>query len=313
MIRFDSVTKYFGTKRALSGLSFEVRRGEILGLVGRNAAGKTTTLNILSGQLLPSTGEVYLEGERVTERPQALRSRIGFLPEMPPLYREMTVRAYLLFAVQIRGVSAAEAPGRVAETIATMGLEEVASDRLGDLSRGFQQRVGIAQAVIHKPPVVLLDEPMAGLDPLQIVQLRELIGSLRGGHTVILSSHLLPEIANVCDRVVLMDQGAVRAIGTEAELRGILAAERRIALLVRGDRAVLKKALEGVQGVEVETLREQGRNLQRATVKCRGDPREALSHACMEAGLGLLEIKWEEDGLEALFLQMIGAEGGTAA
>lgn len=165
MIRFDSVTKYFGTKRALSGLSFEVRRSEFLGLVGRNAAGKTTTLNILSGQLLPSTGEVYLEGEPVTERPRALRSRIGFLPEVPPLYREMTVRAYLMFAGQIRSVSAAEAPGRVAETLATMGLEEVASDRLGDLSRGFQQRVGIAQAVIHKPPVVLLDEPMAGLDP----------------------------------------------------------------------------------------------------------------------------------------------------
>ncbi|HUJ73205.1 MAG TPA: ABC transporter ATP-binding protein, partial [bacterium] len=199
---------------ALDDLSFHVPAGHIAGLVGKNGAGKSTTLKILSGQLLPSSGEVWVEGFPVSTQPLEVRRRIGFLPETPPLYPEMTVTGYLVYAARLRGVAGRQAGARVREVMERLGLVEVARERLRALSRGFQQRVGIAQAIVHGPSVVLLDEPMAGLDPLQIVQTRELVRSLKPQHTVLFSSHILGEIASLCDSILLLDGGRLKAQGT---------------------------------------------------------------------------------------------------
>jgi len=313
MIKFEKLTKYYGEKKALNELSFEVATGEIIGLVGKNGAGKSTALKILSAQMLPSSGEVSVDGVSVTENPEAVRARMGFLPEAAPLYREMTVASYLTFAGRLRQVSKAEIQQRVDQVAAETGLVEVMHDRLAGLSRGYQQRVGIAQALIHRPPVVLLDEPMGGLDPLQIVQIRDLIQRLRGQHTVLFSSHILSEITNVCDRVVLIDQGTVRAVGSEDELRRDLSPWRQMSLMVRGKPAKVKSALSKVKAVSITKQDELPDGLMHLQLALEKDVREEVATTCAEQGLGLLEMKAQADGLEDLFLQLVGgAEGGMA-
>ncbi len=310
MIQVENLSKRYGDTLALNRLSFRVAEGEIIGLVGKNGAGKSTALKILSAQMLPSSGEAFIDGISVAGAPELVRARIGFLPEVVPLYPEMTVRRYLAFAARLRQVAKADVAGRIESAAAETGLEEVLAARLGSLSRGYQQRVGIAQAMIHRPPVILLDEPMAGLDPLQIVQIRDLIVSLRGRHTVLFSSHILSEITHVCDRVVLIDEGEVRAEGAESELRRGLARRVRLSLLVKGARKSLLDVLDGFEGVSVEKTAPEEKGRVRATLNARGDIREALAKACVLAGLGLLELKTEQGGLEELFLQVLGTEAG---
>ena len=312
MIQVENLTRYYGVKRALHGLTFRVRQGEIVGLVGKNGAGKSTALKILSGQMLPSAGDVRIDGISVPEEPHAVRARIGYLPEVAPLYREMSVRGYLAFVARLRNVPGAQVAGRVAAVCEEMGLSEMGGERLGELSKGFQQRVGIAQATIHEPPVILLDEPMAGLDPLQIVHIRDLIVSLRKRHTVLFSSHILSEITHVCDRVILIDEGAVRAEGAEAELRKSMTAGRRISLLVRGSERKLTSVLKRVGGLREESRMRTGKNQLHVWLAGKEDKREALSKACVEAGLGLLELKGDQDGLEDLFVQLLQPDEGAA-
>lgn len=306
MITVQNLTKYFGRKRALHRLDFKVAKGEIIGLVGKNGAGKTTALRILSAQVLPTEGEVTVGGISVTQTPEKVRAMIGFLPEVAPLYKEMTVRRFLQFAARLRQVPPAEAPQRLEEVMVQTGLTDVAGERLAGLSRGYQQRVGIAQATIHKPPVIMLDEPMGGLDPLQIVQIRELILSLRKHHTVLFSSHILSEITNVCDRVVIIDQGAVRAVGTESELRESMSPWRNLSVAVKGSEAALKKAIGGVKGATLEKTAPLDKGMLRAEVNCTEDVREKISAACVGAGLGLVELRGEHTGLEDLFLGVLG-------
>ncbi|HEX7926821.1 MAG TPA: ABC transporter ATP-binding protein [bacterium] len=321
MIEVRQISKAFRDVQALRGIAFRVGKGEIIGLVGKNGAGKSTTLKVLSGQLLPSAGDALVDGCSVVNDPLEVRRRIGYLPETPPLYPEMTPRSYLLFAAQLRGVAGPLARGRVDDVIAKTGLEPVATRPMLGLSRGYQQRVGIAQAIVHNPPVLLLDEPMAGLDPLQIVQIRELIRSLKHDHTLLFSSHILAEITNVCDRIVLIDQGQVKAEGSEAELRKNLLQSRRLVATVLGDRAKLVAALQKIPGVSVtaEAGSEPGTVTARIQAESTaGDPRERVSRACAEAGLALLELRAEDHGLEDLFLMVLGdpsksgATGGKA-
>ncbi len=314
MIEVRQLRKAYRDILALRGITFQVAKGEIVGLVGKNGAGKSTTLKVLSGQLLPSTGDAVVDGFSVVDAPLEVRRRIGYLPETPPLYPEMSPRAYLEFAARLRGVPAQQAPGRVAEVIARTGLEPVAGRPMRGLSRGFQQRVGIAQAIVHNPPVLLLDEPMAGLDPLQIVQIRELIRSLKGDHTLLFSSHILAEITNVCDRILLIDQGQVKAQGSEAELRQSWIHQRTLAVTVRGDAVRLQHVLDRLPGVKAEVApgREPGTVTARITTAGGGqDPREQLSRACGEAGLPLLELRTEEHGLEEVFLLLLGSGQGA--
>ncbi|MCZ6473826.1 MAG: ABC transporter ATP-binding protein [SAR324 cluster bacterium] len=308
MIRSDNLTKFYGTNQALHGLSFRVRRGEIVGLVGKNGAGKSTALKILSGQMLPSAGEVFIDGISVSVDPRAVRARIGYLPEVAPLYREMTVEGYLKFAARLRNVEAGALAAHIEEVTKQTGLSDVIGERLGHLSKGYQQRVGIAQALVHQPPVILLDEPMAGLDPLQIVQIRDLIVSLRKRHTVLFSSHILSEITQVCDRVILIDKGKVRAEGAEAELRRQATRPRQLSLLVRGSEKNLNDALRNVPGLREVSRAKQQQGQWRVRLTVKEDAREKLSKACLEAGLGLLELRGEHDGLEDLFLELLEAD-----
>lgn len=316
MIQVDRLEKSYGPLRALDGLSFQARPGEILGLVGKNGAGKTTVLKILSGQLLPSAGHARVDGLDVVTDGLAVRGRIGYLPEAPPLYPEMTVTGYLRFCAGLRGLTRAQADARLPEVLALAGLESVAGTPLRHLSRGFQQRVGIAQAIVHDPAVVLLDEPMAGLDPLQIVQTRDLIRGLKPRHTVVFSSHILGEIASLCDRIVLVERGRVRAEGTEEELWALRTRARPLLLRLRADAEVALKALRRIKGAEVETA-PQGHAVAGEVwlrVVHPEDVRERISRACVEAGLGLLEQRLEGEGLEELFVQLVGdARGKTGA
>lgn len=312
MIQVENLTKFYGAKRVLNGLDFRVAAGEVVGLVGKNGAGKSTALKILSSQVLPSAGEARIDGISVPDNPQAVRERIGFLPEVPPLYREMTVRAYLTFVGGLRNIPRKRLAGRVEEVSEETGLTEAGAERLGNLSKGYQQRVGIAQAMVHQPLVIMLDEPMAGLDPLQIVQIRDLIVSLRSRHTVLFSSHILSEITHVCDRVILIDEGMVRAVGSEAELREAMSAGRRISLLVRGSEKKLTAMLGRVRGLSESSRSKVGQNQWQLLLTAREDKREALSKACIEAGLGLIEMKSDQGGLEELFVQLLQPEEAAA-
>ena len=315
MIQVERLTKYYGARRVLNRLAFRVEAGEIVGLVGKNGTGKSTALRILSGQLLPTSGRVRIDGISVPDDPQAIRERIGYLPEVPPLYREMTVRAYLTFVGGLRRIPRKDSAASVSKVCEETGLTEVIGERLGDLSKGYQQRVGIAQAIIHHPSVILLDEPMAGLDPLQIVQIRDLIVSLRSRHTVLFSSHILSEITNVCDRVILIDQGTVRAEGAEAELRESMSAGRHISVLVRGAEKKLTAVVGGIKGLEETSRTKAGQNLWHLALQAKDDKREAFSKACVQAGLGLIEMKSDHSGLEDLFMQLLepGDSPGKAA
>jgi len=308
VIQVTELTKFYGAQCALNGLSFVLQPGEIAGLVGKNGAGKTTALRILSGQMLPGSGDALIAGHSVVRDPFEVRRRIGFLPEFPPLYNEMPVRSFLAFTARLRRVPAGRVGAAVARVVGLTDLEEVADAPVRTLSRGFRQRVGIAQAVIHEPPVVLLDEPMAGLDPVQIVHMRDLILGLRGRHTVLFSSHNLSEITQVCDRVILIDRGAVRAEGAEHELRARLYDRHRLRLVLRGTAAQARAVLARFP----QATGEEDAGAEPGTVALRvaagEDLREPLARACLEAGLGLLELTETQSGLEELFVHLL--EGG---
>lgn len=306
MIEATQVCKYFGETKALDNLDFNIEAGEIVGLVGKNGAGKSTALRIFSCQLIPSSGTVRVDGISLEDHPREVRRRIGFLPEEPPLYREMSVQSYLEFAAGLHGLSSSEARKRTHAVMGETSLEDVARERLGNLSRGYRQRVGIAQAIVHDPKLVLLDEPMAGLDPLQISQARDLIKSLGKRHTVLFSSHILSEITNVCDRVILIDEGKVRAEGSEDALWERFHHHRRITMKVRGARAAIEKALKSVHGITLKNTQPEEDGVHALTLEAQGEVREQLSAACVNAKLGLLEIRTERHGLEDLFVRLIG-------
>jgi ABC-2 type transport system ATP-binding protein len=309
MIRVENLSKAYGERMALDRCSFGVPAGHIVGLVGKNGAGKTTALRILSGQLLPTEGEVWIDGHALSQEGIAIRARIGYLPETPPLYPEMTVEGYLRFACGLRGVAGDQVAARIQDVEARTGLTGALQQRLGTLARGYRQRVGIAQAIVHDPPVVLLDEPLGGLDPLQIVQIRDLILSLKPRHTVLFSSHILSEVTQVCDSVVLLDQGKVKAEGSEERLRQEMLQRRTLRLLVRGDSQAVSRALQALSGNEVRVKPAPGAaGLIEAEITGSEDVRERASRMCVEAGLGLLELREERHGLEALMLQLLERE-----
>ena len=218
MIEVKGLTKYYGEHAAIHDLNFAIDRGEVIGFLGLNGAGKTTTLKILGCVLLPTAGEVTVDGIDIARDPHAVRRRIGFLPDTPPLYGEMTVGRYLTFAAELRGVPKTEAARAVAEAEEKTATREVHDQLISSLSHGYRQRVGVAQALVHKPQLLILDEPTSGLDPVQIVEMRATIKVLRGEHTILLSSHILSEISQTCDRLLVIQNGEIVAQGSEQEL-----------------------------------------------------------------------------------------------
>lgn len=307
MISVEGVSRWYGPHAAVRELDFAIAEGELVGLLGLNGAGKTTTLRLLAGLLRPTTGTVRLDGLDA-DAPLA-RARIGFLPDRPPLADELRVRAYLRYAGELRGRRGAALEEGVAKVLGSCGLEAVADEPIATLSHGYRQRVGIAQALVHAPRLLLLDEPIQGLDPMQIVEMRELVRSLRGAHTVILSTHILGEIARTCDRVLLLHEGRLAAEGTQAELRAGAGGEgRALVARVRGEAAAARAAAEAVPGVEAVELEEEDGAL-RLEVRGERDLREALAAGLVGAGLGLLALGPLRSELEAVFH---GLRGGDA-
>lgn len=319
MISAQGLTKYYGDKCAVQDLTFGIDSGEIVGLLGLNGAGKTTTLRMLACLLLPSTGTVRINGLDVVENPHEIRKLVGFLPETPPLYEEMTVESFLRFAAQLRGVSAEKTAGRIESTLDAVHIKDVRHEVISTLSHGYRQRVGIAQAIIHEPPVLILDEPIKGLDPVQIVEMRELVRSLKGKHTVLLSSHILSEISRTCDRIFVVQEGRLVATGTESELTQQLSGANRLRLAVRGPANEIVSYVGSLpkvtscQAATAETEIRFGANsgIVQLDVATEEDIRETLSRSLVQKGYGLLEIARATGELESAFLRLSRTSSNT--
>ena len=249
MITVENLTKRYANKTAIEGMSFQVEKGEILGLLGPNGAGKTTTMRIITGYMPASAGTVRVDGYEVFENPIDVRRRIGYLPENPPLYLEMTVTGYLRFVAKIKGVPKQNLDNEVARVMARASITDVKDRIIAKLSKGYKQRVGLAQALVNDPPVLILDEPTIGLDPKQIHEVRELIKELAGNHTVVLSTHILPEVEQTCHRVIIIDKGRIVAVDTPKNLRFQVQGAERIFVEVRGPASEVMAKLRATPGV----------------------------------------------------------------
>jgi ABC-2 type transport system ATP-binding protein len=308
MIHVEGLSKYYGGHAAIRGLSFHIERGEVVGFLGLNGAGKTTTLRILGCVLLPTSGRAVIEGHDVVLHPHEVRQRIGFLPDTPPLYEEMGVGEFLAFVARLRGVPSRQVRVRVTEVEEKTGLREVDAAPIASLSHGYRQRVGVAQALVHRPALLLLDEPGSGLDPRQRVEMRALVRGLRGEHTVLISSHVLPEISQTCDRLLVIKEGELVAQGTEEELGQRLGGGGFIEVEVRGARERVLAVLGEVGPVRVLSEAEGVVSLR---VEAPGEQRPRVAQVLVGAGLELLRLDRGSEGLESLFLRLTrgGAEG----
>jgi ABC-2 type transport system ATP-binding protein len=306
MIEVAGLTKRYGPTLAVSDVSFEVRKGEVLGFLGPNGAGKTTTMRVITGYLPPSEGKVLVAGYDVVEEPLEAKRRTGYLPETPPVYPDMTVTEYLGFVARIKGVARKEMKTRISEVIEKCAITDHQHRQIGKLSKGYRQRVGLAQALIHNPDVLILDEPTAGLDPKQIIETRELIRGLAGQHTIVLSTHILPEVSKTCDRVVVINQGKVVAVGTPDELTHRLQGYETVLITVEGPAAEIIDKLQRVGGVNMVEPREaqDSRVTFEVHTEKGHDVRAELARAVVESRWNLLELKTSGMSLEDIFLKL---------
>jgi gliding motility-associated transport system ATP-binding protein len=313
VIEVQHLTKRYGRVTAVHDISFRVERGEILGFLGPNGAGKTTTMRILTGYMPPTEGKAIVAGFDVFDQPIEAKRRTGYLPETPPLYPDMSVIEYLQFVAKIKRVPSGERRQRVQAVMERTRVDDMANRLCGKLSKGYRQRVGLAQALIHNPDVLILDEPTAGLDPKQIIETRELIKELAGDHTIILSTHILPEVAQTCQRVVIINNGHVVAIDTPDNLTARLRGSETMYLQVDASGADATAALQRVPGVTrvVETDRRDGMAGYEIDSERGRDVRRDLSRAVVTSGWGLLELRPMRMSLEDVFLSLTTEEVPT--
>ena len=315
MIKVEGLTKRYARTVAVDNISFEVEKGQIVGFLGPNGAGKTTTMRVLTCFLPPTAGTANVAGFDVIEHPMEVKRRIGYLPESPPVYPEMEVAEYLTFVGQLKGISSRDIKGRVDDVMGRCAVGDVRDKLIGKLSKGYRQRVGLAQAIIHNPDVLILDEPTSGLDPKQIIEIRELLKSLAGEHTIILSTHILSEVEHSCERVIIINQGKLVAIDSVGNLTNRLRGSEAVAIEVESTNGQpnpteVQQRLEQVSGVsrvvmkdsrdsrltfEVESL--QGRHI-----------RADLARSVVNAGWNLNEMRSVGLSLEDIFLQLTSAE-----
>ena len=313
MIEVEHLTKRYGPVTAVEDVTFQVHKGEILGFLGPNGAGKTTTMRVLTGYMPATEGRVAVAGYDVFDKPLEAKRRTGYLPETPPLYPDMTVREYLQFVAKIKGVPASDRRARVERVMARTWVTDMAGRACGKLSKGYRQRVGLAQALIHNPEVLILDEPTAGLDPKQIIETRRLIKELAGDHTIILSTHILPEVSQTCDRVVIIHKGRVVAVDTPHNLTRRLRGSETMFVQVEASQGgavsaklaavpgvVAVKAADGAPDGTFEVESEPGR-----------DVRRELARAVVLAGHDLLELRPMRVSLEDIFLSLTTEEQKT--
>ena len=315
MIRVVDLQKAYDGRTVLGPVSLEIRPGETIGILGRNGSGKTTLLRILAEDLVPTAGAVWLAGVDALAQPDQARTRVGYLPEVPPVYEEMRVGDYLAFAARLRGVPAAEVGARVRAAEERTQTAAVHDALIRHLSHGYRQRVGLAQAIVHEPPLLILDEPTHDLDPVQIVAMRELVRGLRGRHTVLLSSHILSEIREMCDRLLVVSEGRVVASGTEAELVGRLREGRRLRVLVRaaegGEADPLLASIRAVDGVTSAAVTGGAEGAVEVAVEAHGDRRAEVCRALVRDGFDVLGLERSDRELESVFLELVG--GGERA
>jgi ABC-2 type transport system ATP-binding protein len=311
VIEVQHLTKRYGRVTAVNDVSFRVESGEILGFLGPNGAGKTTTMRILTGYMPPTEGKAIVAGFDVFEQPIEAKRRTGYLPETPPLYPEMTVSEYLTFVAKIKGIPPADRRQRVRQVMERTRIVDMADRLCSKLSKGYRQRVGLAQAIIHNPDVLILDEPTAGLDPKQIIETRELIKELAGNHTIILSTHILPEVAQTCQRVVIIAKGHVVAIDTPDNLTARLRGSETMYVQVDSNGQNLSGALGGVPGVSRVVESERRDSIIGYEVESeRGrDIRRDLARTIVNGGWGLLELRPLRMSLEEIFLSLTTEEG----
>jgi ABC-2 type transport system ATP-binding protein len=315
VIEVQHLTKRYGPVTAVDDVTFRVERGEILGFLGPNGAGKTTTMRVLTGYMPPTEGKALVAGFDVLEQPVEAKRRTGYLPETPPLYPDMTVRDYLDFVARIKGVPRNDRKSRVGAVMERTRVADMAKRRCGNLSKGYRQRVGLAQALLHNPDVLILDEPTAGLDPKQIIETRRLIKELAGDHTIILSTHILPEVSQTCQRVVIINRGRVVAVDTPENLTARLRGSETMYVQVDAMGADVEGALRTVPGVTrvaVADSREQVVGLEVDSERGR-DVRRELAAAIVTRGWGLLELRPMRMSLEEIFLSLTTEDVAAAA
>jgi ABC-2 type transport system ATP-binding protein len=302
MIEVENLTRYYGSRRAINNLSFQIEKGEVVGFLGPNGAGKSTTMNIISCILPPSNGTVKINRFDTFEQSLEIRKMIGYLPETPPLYPDMTVSIYLDFAAGVRGISSKNIPAAVERVIEKCSLKDVGHRIIGRLSKGYQQRVGLAQAMVHDPEILILDEPTIGLDPIQIIEIRKLIQELAEEHTIILSSHILPEITQICKRVIIINEGEIAAVDSLGGLTASLRKSERLSLTVRKSEDTIIEKLNSLDQVISTSSTEENQFL----IECslRSNLQDDIASLALENDWGIIELKPISMTLEDIFLKL---------
>ncbi|MEK6555797.1 MAG: ABC transporter ATP-binding protein [Bdellovibrionota bacterium] len=308
MIEIHDLTKTYGNRIAIDRLTFNVKKGEVVGFLGPNGAGKTTTMKIITGFMAPSSGAVKIAGFDVFEQPIEVKKRIGYLPETPPLYGDMIVSDYLSFVARLKGVEKAQIKSAVNESLEKTLLTEVKGRMIQNLSKGFRQRVGIAQALVARPEILILDEPTVGLDPRQVAEIRQLLIQLRGHHTIILSTHILPEVEATCQRVIIIDKGRIVAENTLAGLAGeesMAHVRRRIQIRVRRKASELLPSLKNIDAIKNVLLTQDKFEIE---LVGGDDAVEKITQVVVSSGAGLVELTEATKGLESAFIQLTSKE-----
>jgi len=308
MIEARGLTKFYGPIGAIRNVSFQIDKGEVVGFLGPNGAGKSTTLRILTCYMPPSSGMARVEGLDVIENSLQIRQKIGYLPESVPLYKDLTVRRFLRFAASSKGVEAKRINAELSRVISACGLEKNADRIIGNLSKGFRQRVGLAQALLNNPSVLILDEPTIGLDPAHIIEIRRLIQDLRGDRTILLSSHILPEVAQLCQRVIIINKGEIVATDSPANLTSQLQKTIKIVLEVSGPIHEFAQAIENMTGVEKVSLVSNGTSRFVIETDPSTDMRPEIAAMAVQKGCGLLELRTIQLSLEDIFMQLVTEE-----
>lgn len=314
MIEVEDLTKAYGPVTAVDHVSFSVNEGEILGFLGPNGAGKTTTMRILTGYMPATSGTARIAGFDVSTDSLAVRRHIGYLPEAPPLYLDMTVDGYLDFVLRIKNVPADKRRARIADALEKTNLGDKRTELIKRLSRGYKQRVGLAQALVHDPLVIILDEPTVGLDPKQIIEVRHLIKSLAGTHTIILSTHILPEVSMTCDRVVIIHKGKIVAVDTPQNLTAQLKGGQKIHVEAQAPEKPLQELLAHIPGtssVQISPARASGRVTATIEVATGQDVRNLIAAKIVEKGWSLYELRGVSVSLEDIFLQLTTDEAAS--
>ena len=308
MIKVHRVSKSFGGIRAVHDVSFEVGRGEVVGLLGANGAGKSTTIRMVTGFVPPDSGAIEINGYDSLDESALARRQIGYLPESAPAYAEMTTRDYLDYRGRLYGMPRTARRSAIADSIAKCDLSDVEKRRGGHLSRGYRQRVGLAAAILHAPPVLVLDEPTSALDPRQIRQIRQLIRDLAAARGVLVSSHILPEVEQTCDRIIVMARGRVQLDARPTELLSRYTASAPLVAQIKGDIAIVNDCLKGIAGVSTIERVSGEAPWNTLSIKGTGSLEESVAAACSRSGLALRELRRQAPSLERIFLDLIESE-----